>query len=56
MAAEAKAAGRTLDATVVIPAYNAERTVGRVVRALRGQAQAPAEIVVVDDGSTDGTA
>jgi glycosyltransferase involved in cell wall biosynthesis len=52
----AEAASGTLDVTVVIPAYNAERTVGRVVGALRGQAPAPAEIVVVDDGSADGTA
>ena len=42
--------------TVVIPAYNAERTIGRVIRSLREQVQAPAEIIVVDDCSTDGTA
>ena len=42
--------------TVVIPAYNAERTIGRVIRALRAQVPAPAEIIVVDDCSTDGTA
>jgi glycosyltransferase involved in cell wall biosynthesis len=44
-----------LDVTVVVPAYNAERTIGAVVGALRGQDPAPAEIVVVDDASTDGT-
>jgi glycosyltransferase involved in cell wall biosynthesis len=44
-----------LDVTVVIPAFNAERTVGRVVEALRSQDPAPAEIVVVDDGSSDRT-
>ena len=41
--------------SVVIPAYNAEPTVARVVEALRAQAPAPAEIIVVDDASTDGT-
>jgi len=42
--------------SVVIPAYNAEPTVARVVEALRAQGPAPAEIIVVDDASTDGTA
>jgi glycosyltransferase involved in cell wall biosynthesis len=44
-----------LDVSVVIPAFNAERTLGRVLEALREQDPAPAEIVVVDDGSTDRT-
>ncbi len=44
-----------LDVSVVIPAFDAERTVGRVVEALRSQEPAPAEIVVVDDGSSDRT-
>lgn len=42
--------------SVVIPAYNAERTVGRVVEGLREQEPPPDEIIVVDDGSADGTA
>ncbi|MGH3013323.1 MAG: glycosyltransferase [Gaiellaceae bacterium] len=42
--------------TVVIPAYNAERTLGRVLDALAAQEQAVDEVIVVDDGSTDGTA
>ena len=41
------------DATVLIPAYNEEATVGEVVRAARG---AGYPVVVADDGSTDGTA
>jgi glycosyltransferase involved in cell wall biosynthesis len=41
--------------SVVIPAYNAERTVGRVVEALSTQEPRPAEVIVVDDGSTDAT-
>ena len=47
--------GAELDVSVVIPAFNAERTVGRVVEALRSQEPAPAEIIVVDDGSPDRT-
>ena len=47
--------GAELDVSVVIPAFNAERTVGRVVEALRSQHPAPAEIIVVDDGSRDRT-
>jgi glycosyltransferase involved in cell wall biosynthesis len=47
--------GAELDVSVVIPAFNAERTVGRVVEALRRQERAPAEILVVDDGSRDRT-
>jgi glycosyltransferase involved in cell wall biosynthesis len=42
--------------SVVIPAYNAERTIGKVIEALQAQEPPPAEIIVVDDGSTDGTA
>jgi glycosyltransferase involved in cell wall biosynthesis len=42
--------------SVVIPAYNAERTIGTVLEALRAQEPAPDEIIVVDDGSADGTA
>lgn len=41
--------------SVVIPAYDAERTIGTVVEALGAQQPAPREIVVVDDGSRDGT-
>ena len=37
------------------PAYNAERTIGKVLEALRSQQPPPAEIIVVDDGSVDAT-
>ena len=42
--------------TVVIPAYNAERTLGNVLALLAAQEQQVDEVIVVDDGSTDGTA
>src|SRR5947209_4906417 len=42
--------------TAVVPAYNAERTVGSVVTALLEQDAAPKEVIVVDDHSTDETA
>lgn len=42
--------------SVVIPAYNAEKTVGLAVSAALAQDCPDCEVVVVDDGSTDGTA
>lgn len=40
---------------VIIPAYNAERTVERTVRNVLGQTLRDIEVWVADDGSTDGT-
>jgi glycosyltransferase involved in cell wall biosynthesis len=42
--------------TVVIPAYNAERTLGQVLEALGAQTPPVDEVIVVDDDSTDSTA
>jgi glycosyltransferase involved in cell wall biosynthesis len=42
--------------SVVIPAYNAARTLQQCLAALAGQTRPPLEIIVVDDGSTDDTA
>ncbi len=42
--------------SVVIPAYNAAATLGEAIASLQGQTLPPAQIIVVDDGSTDGTA
>jgi len=46
-----------LDVSVVIPAYNAEDTLGACLEALGAQSAPPDryEVIVVDDGSDDGT-
>jgi hypothetical protein len=42
--------------SVVVPAYNAERTLDETLMSVRQQSHGHLEIIVVDDGSTDGTA
>lgn len=42
--------------SVVIPAYNAAATIGETLRSVRSQTHRRLEILVIDDGSTDGTA
>jgi glycosyltransferase involved in cell wall biosynthesis len=41
--------------SVVIPAHDAERTLGAVLAAIAEQEPAPAEVIVVDDASSDRT-
>jgi glycosyltransferase involved in cell wall biosynthesis len=41
--------------SVVIPAYNRERTVLTAIRSVLWQTLPPTEVIVVDDGSTDST-
>lgn len=42
--------------SAVVPAYNAESTIDRALVSLRRQTYTNLEILVIDDGSTDGTA
>ena len=42
--------------TCVIPVYNGERFLGAAIRSALGQTYTNLEVIVVDDGSTDGTA
>ncbi len=42
--------------SVIIPTYNRRQTLERALRSVFEQSQAPGEVIVVDDGSTDGTA
>jgi glycosyltransferase involved in cell wall biosynthesis len=42
--------------SVVVPAYNAGRTLDETLRSVRGQTHTELEIIVVDDGATDDTA
>ena len=48
--------GSSLHVSVIIPAYNAEACIQRAVSSVLNQTIRPAEVLVVDDGSTDGTA
>ena len=41
--------------TVIVPAYNEAESIADTVRSLLAQTVRPAEIIVVDDGSSDGT-
>ena len=41
--------------TVIIPVFNGEAWVRQAIDSARGQTVPPLEVIVVDDGSTDGT-
>lgn len=45
----------SLDVAVVIPAFRSERWIGEAIASVLAQTRAPAEIIVVDDGSPDAT-
>lgn len=41
--------------SVIVPAFNAVSTIGETLRSANEQTYRPIEIIVIDDGSTDGT-
>lgn len=46
---------KALTTSVIIPAYNSEKTIGECLKSLKKQTEKPGEIIVVDDGSRDRT-
>jgi glycosyltransferase involved in cell wall biosynthesis len=46
----------TMNISVVIPTYNRKHTLPRAIASVLNQTLQPTEIIMVDDGSTDGTA
>jgi len=42
--------------SVIIAVYNGEQTIARAIRSVLDQSYSPHEVIVVDDGSSDGTA
>ena len=55
LGAGAGGAARPPRISVVIPARNEAHQIGRLLRSLQGQTVTPAEVLVVDDNSTDDT-
>ena len=43
------------DVSVIIPAYQAEKTIGRALESVLAQTMRPKEVIVIDDGSLDET-
>ena len=50
------ASRRAAQVSVVVPAFNAERSLRRCIESVLGQTYPNRELIIVDDGSSDGTA
>ena len=55
MGNEQKVVKKEISFSVIIPAYNAEKTIVRAVDSVLGQSLPALEVIVVDDGSKDKT-
>jgi len=44
------------DVSVIIPCYNGRRFIGAAIESVLSQTQPPRQVIVIDDGSTDGSA
>lgn len=45
-----------IDVSIIIPAYNAVETIGNLVNKILSETRVAIELIIVDDGSSDGTA
>ena len=45
----------SIEISIIIPAYNREKTIERAIRSIYSQTERPLEVIVVDDASTDDT-
>jgi teichuronic acid biosynthesis glycosyltransferase TuaG len=50
-----ESAGSSLPVTVIVPAYNASASLQRAISSVLAQSQQAAEIIIVDDASSDDT-
>lgn len=53
---EASRGRKTAPVSVILPVFNGSRDLGRALQSIAAQTLPPAEIIVVDDGSTDDSA
>ena len=41
--------------SIVVPVYNSEKTIDRCIKSILNQTYSAVEIILIDDGSTDGS-